>query len=120
MRDTIHTAKVGIEDVLEPERSEALENRFSEAAKQAGETTFSALCQEQLDAIKRLVERGATALRAPRRAIERVGLPEVHRHRFRRCDADEAELWREIEEARQIMPEIQPLLLMQVAGKVAL
>ena len=31
-----------------------------------------------------------------------------------------AELWREIEEARQIMPEIQPLLLMQVAGKVAL
>jgi superfamily II DNA or RNA helicase len=117
--DAIQTAEIGIEDALEPARSEALHDRIMEAAKQAGEPIFSALRREHLDAIEREMERGATALRARRRAIERVGLPEVRQHRLKRCDADEAEWRREIEEARQIMPEIRPLLLMQVAGKGA-
>ena len=117
--DAIQTAEIGIEDALEPARSEALHERIMKAAEQAGEPIFSALRREHLDAIERETERGATALMARRRAIERVRLPEVRQHRLKRCDADEAEWRREVEEARQIMPEIRPLLLMQVAGKGA-
>ena len=114
--DVIQTAEITIEDVLEPGHSEALHDRLIEAAKQAGEPTFSALHREHLDAVEREMERGATAFEARRRTIERVGLPEVRQYRLKLCDADEAEWRREIEGARQIMPEIRPLLLMRIAG----
>ncbi|EQB15095.1 hypothetical protein RLDS_11425 [Sphingobium lactosutens DS20] len=117
--DSIQSAELLIEDVLSAEQSQALHDRLMDAAEQAGEAVFSALRQEHQHAIEREEERGATALRARRRAIERLGLPEVRQHRLKRCDADEAEWLREIEGARQIMPEIRPLLLMQIAGKGA-
>lgn len=117
--DSIQSAELLIEDVLSAEQSQALHDRLMDAAEQAGEAVFSALRQEHQRAIEREEERGATALRARRRAIERLGLPEVRQHRLKRCDADEAEWLREIEGARQIMPEIRPLLLMQIAGKGA-
>mgnify|MGYP001381334480 CR=1 FL=1 len=117
--DSIQSAELLIEDVLSAEQSQALHDRLMDAAEQAGEAVFSALRQEHQHAIEREEERGATALRARRRAIERLGLPEVRQHRLKRCDADEAEWLREIEGARLIMPEIRPLLLMQIAGKGA-
>ena len=117
--DSIQSAELLIEDVLSAEQSQALHDRLMDAAEQAGEAVFSALRQEHQHAIEWEEERGATALRARRRAIERLGLPEVRQHRLKRCDADEAEWLREIEGARQIMPEIRPLLLMQIAGKGA-
>lgn len=113
--DAIQTAEIRIENILEPEMSEALHSRLTDAARQSGEAIFTALHQEHQDAIEREMERGGTSFRARRRAIERVGLPEVRQHRLKRCDADEAEWRLEMAQAREIMPEIRPLLLMQVA-----
>ena len=117
--DAIQSVELLIEGVLSVELSQALHDRLMDAAKQAGEAVFSALRQEHQHAIEREEERGATGLRARCRAIERLGLSEVRQHRLKRCDMDEADWRREIEEARRIMPEIRPLLLMQVTGKGA-
>ena len=117
--DAIQTAEIEIEGSLEPLASEDFHARLVAAAKQAGEHAFSALCQEHLDAIDREVERGTTAMAARRRAIERVGLAEVRQHRLKRCDAEDAEWRREVANARQIVPEIRPILLMRVAGASA-
>jgi superfamily II DNA or RNA helicase len=114
--DLIQTAEIKIEDSLDPLASEAFHARLVDAAKQAGEHVFSALRQEHLDAIDREVERGTTAMTARRRAIERVGLAEVRQHRLKRCDAEDAEWRREVAGARQIVPEIRPILLMRVIG----
>lgn len=114
--DAIQTAEIKIEDSLEPMASEAFHARLVDAAKQAGEYVFSALRQKHLDAIDREVERGTTAMTARRRAIERVGLAEVRQHRLKRCDAEDAEWRREVTDARQMVPEIRPILLMRVIG----
>jgi hypothetical protein len=114
--DAIQTSEVKIEDSLEPLVSEDFHARLVDAAKQAGEHAFSDLRQEHLDAIDREVERGTTAMTARRRAIERVGLAEVRQHRLKRCDAEDAEWRREVADARQIVPEIRPILLMRVTG----
>ena len=54
------------------------------------------------------------AFASRRKAIERVGLPEVRLYRLGRCDAEEAE-WRHcLQSARQIVPEIRPLLLLRI------
>lgn len=112
--DAIQTAEIKIEDSLEPLESEAFHARLVDAAKQAGEQVFSALLQEHLDAIDREVERGTRAMTARRRAIERVGLAEVRQYRLKRCDAEDAEWRREVAGARQIVPEIRPILLVRV------
>jgi len=112
--DTLQSAEIRVENVLEPKASEPVHACLMDAAKQAGEPIFTTLRQEHLDAIDREVKRGTTTLRARRRAIERVGLPEVRQHRLKRCDADEAEWRREMTKAREIMPELRPILLMKV------
>jgi hypothetical protein len=117
--DAIQTAEIKIEDRLEPLASEDLHARLVASAKQAGEYAFSALCQEHLDAVDREVERGTTAMAARRRAIERVGLAEVRQHRLKWCNAEDAEWRREVADARQIVPEIRPILLMRVTGASA-
>jgi len=49
-----------------------------------------------------------------RKAIERVGLPEVRQFRLSRCDADESEWRHELQSARQIVPEIRSLLMLRI------
>ena len=48
------------------------------------------------------------------KVIERVGLPEVRQFRLSRCDADESEWRHELQSARQIAPEIRPLLMLRI------
>ncbi|MBN1548712.1 MAG: hypothetical protein JW902_18830 [Syntrophaceae bacterium] len=48
------------------------------------------------------------------KVIERIGLPEVRQFRLSRCVADESEWRHERQSARQIVPEIRPLLMLKV------
>ena len=61
-----------------------------------------------------MFERGIISFASRRKAIERVGLPEVRQFRASRCDADESDWLRALQEARQIVPEIRPLLMLQI------
>ena len=65
-------------------------------------------------AITREEERGMIAFASRRKAIARLGLPEVRQFRFSRCDADESEWRRELQSAKQFMPEIRLLLALRV------
>jgi hypothetical protein len=74
------------------------------------------LKQAHLAAITREEERGTIAFTSRRKAIERVGLPEVRQYRLARCDAEET-MWRkELQSARQIVPEIRSLLILKIVG----
>ena len=59
-------------------------------------------------------ERGIVSFASRHKAIERVGLPEVRQFRLSRCDADESEWRHELQSARQIVPEIWPLLMLRI------
>jgi len=54
------------------------------------------------------------AFTSRRKAIERVGLPEVRQYRQSRCDAEETEWRHELQSARQIVPEIRSLLMLRI------
>jgi SNF2 family DNA or RNA helicase len=64
--------------------------------------------------VRREEERGMVAFNSRRKAIARVGLPEVRQFRLSRFDADESEWRHELQSARQTVPEIRPLLMMNV------
>jgi hypothetical protein len=91
------------------------ENRAFEqsraAAEEQGQTLFSELLQNHREGIGRENRKMAAAFAARRRAIERLGLPQVRDFRLAQL-AEEETAWRSRHTQREhAMPELSPLLL---------
>ena len=114
--DALQTEEPQILGALNQDESTSVYDGLQEAAEEAGREMFDALQQQHIDAIAREEERGVVAFGSRRKAIERVGLPEVRQYRLARCEAEEAGWRDELDSARQIVPEIRPLLLMRISN----
>lgn len=112
--DAMQTAEAQVQATLDQDASVAAHKRLQEAAEQAGQELFDALQQAHLASVAREEERGIVSFASRRKAIQRVGLPEVRQFRLSRCDADESEWRHELQSARQIVPEIRPLLMLKI------
>ena len=112
--DALQTAETQVQATLGQDESIIAHERLQEAAEQAGQELFDALQQAHLASVAREEERGIVSFASRRKAIERVGLPEVRQFRLSRCDADESEWRHELQSARQIVPEIRPLLMLRI------
>ena len=112
--DALQTAEAQVQTTLGHEESIIAHERLQKAAEQAGQELFDALQQAHLASVAREEERGIVSFASRRKAIERVGLPEVRQFRLSRCDADESEWRSELQLARQIVPEIRPLLMLRI------
>lgn len=112
--DALVSAEAEVQAPLGQEDSITVHERLQIAAEQAGQELFDALQQAHLASVNREEERGRVAFTSRRKAIERVGLPEVRQYRLARCDADESEWRHELQSARQIVPEIRSLLALRV------
>ena len=112
--DALQTAEANVIDTLVDNAAQTAFDRLLEAAEQAGQEVFDALQQEHMASITREEERGRVAFASRRKSIAVVGLPEVRQYRLVKCDTEETEWSKELESARQIVPEIRPLLLMRI------
>jgi superfamily II DNA or RNA helicase len=115
--DTLQTEEAEVQAFLGQDESIAAHERLQIAAEQAGQELFDALQQAHLASVTREEERGMVAFTSRRKAIERVGLPEVRQYRMARCDAEETEWRHELQSARQIVPEIRPLLMLRITSR---
>ncbi len=112
--DVLQTAEAQVQATLGQDESITAHEGLQIAAEQAGQELFDALQQAHLASVAREEERGVVSFASRRKAIERVGLPEVRQFRLSRCDADESEWRHELQSARQIVPEIRPLLMLRI------
>lgn len=112
--DALQTAEAQVQATLGQDESTIAHESLQIAAEQAGQELFDALQQAHLASVAREEERGVVSFASRRKAIERVGLPEVRQFRLSRCDADESEWRHELQSARQIVPEIRPLLMLRI------
>jgi superfamily II DNA or RNA helicase len=112
--DALQTAEAEVQATLGQDESIIAHERLQEAAEQAGQELFDALQQAHLASVNREEERGMVAFTSRRKAIERVGLPEVRQYRLARCAAEENEWLHELQSARQIVPEIRSLLMLRI------
>ena len=117
--DALQTADIEVQATLEQDESITAHEHLQLAAEQAGQEMFNTLQQAHLASVAREEERGAVSFASRRKAIERVGLPEVRRFRLSRCNADEAEWRRELQAAREIVPEMRPLLMLRIRSQVS-
>ena len=112
--EALQTAEPKVLDTLGLDEAETAFESLREAGEQAGQELFNSLQQAHISSIAREEERGMMAFSSRRKAIERVGLPEVRQYRLERCDAEETDWRKELGSALQIVPEIRPLLLMRI------
>jgi len=112
--DALQTAETQVQTTLGQDESIIAHESLQIAAEQAGQELFDALQQAHLSSVAREEERGVVSFASRRKAIERVGLPEVRQFRLSRCDADESDWRHELQSARQIVPEIRPLLMLRI------
>jgi len=112
--DALQTVEADVQATLGQDESISAHERLQEAAEHAGLEMFDAMRQAHIASVTREEERGMVAFTSRRKAINRVGLPEVRQSRLARCDAEETEWRHELQSARQIVPEILPLLMMRV------
>ncbi|MDZ7582910.1 MAG: helicase-related protein [Deltaproteobacteria bacterium] len=112
--DALQTAEAQVQATLGQDESITAHERLQVAAEQAGQELFDALQQAHIASVTREEERGMVAFTSRRKAIERVGLPEVRQFRLARCDAEETEWRHELQSARQIVPEIRSLLMLRI------
>jgi len=112
--DALQTAEAQVQATLGQDDSITAHERLQIAAEQAGHELFDALQQAHLASVNREEERGMVAFTSRRKAIERVGLPEVRQYRLARCAAEENEWRHELQSARQIVPEIRSLLMLRI------
>lgn len=112
--DTMQTAEPKVLHSLSHEESLAAYEQILDAAEKSGKELFDSLQQEHRSSITREEERGMHAFESRRKAIDRVGLPEVRQYRQTKCDLEEKEWRNELEMAKQIVPEIRPLLIIRI------
>lgn len=112
--NTLQSTDPKIKGKLDNETSHNVLDGLTTAAETAGQKVFDALKSKHAEAIQREQERGQRSFEARQRAIEQIGLPEVRNYRRRQCEAEKG-LWEsELERARGILPEIRPLLALQI------
>ena len=80
-----------------------------------GTSAFNALKDRHHQKLSQEKEKTEYAFSARRRAIERIGLPEVRNHRLNALDQELKEWQINFNERQSIMPDLQAVLLLKVA-----
>ena len=114
--DQLLTNDHRIDSLKESNESIAAGEKLLSAAEQAGQEIFETMQDAHFAAVTREEERGMIAFASRRKAIDRLGLPEVRQFRLARLDEDESQWRGELKSARQIVPEIRPLLMLNIGN----
>ncbi|MBW2068243.1 MAG: DEAD/DEAH box helicase family protein [Deltaproteobacteria bacterium] len=101
---------------LDIETSHQAFERLREAAEQQGKMIYDELVQAHQRYLAREREKGEYAFAARRRAIERIGLPQVRNHRLRILEQEEERFYEQLKRRAQVLPEMMPLILVRVEG----
>ncbi|MGC7846862.1 DEAD/DEAH box helicase [Desulforudis sp. 1088] len=101
---------------LDAASSKDVFEKLLRAAEEHGRPIYDALVQEHHARIAREREKAEYSFAARRRAIARIGLPQVRSHRLNLLDQEERSFREQIEKRARICPEIVPLLLIRVEG----
>ena len=98
------------------EEPAALWKRVFTAVERSGESLYGELLQKHRERLSRDRDKGEYAFSVRRKAIERIGLPAVQRHRLATLDGEKKEWRQRLERQAEATPELTLLLVLRVEG----
>ncbi|GAX61717.1 superfamily II DNA/RNA helicase, SNF2 family [Candidatus Scalindua japonica] len=114
----INDSELSVTGTLSMDDSKHAFERLREVAEETGKDIFSELMQEHSTALDKESERAEYAFEYRRKSIEKLGLAEVKNYRNKKLDEEISTCQRDIKLARNVIPDLRPLLIMKV-GKGA-
>jgi hypothetical protein len=114
--DQLLTVSTQVKSILDAEASQSIFAQLQKAAEEHGKTIYDALVQEHRARIVRELEKADYAFAARRKAIERIGLPQVRQHRLNLLAVEERTLQAQLDQKAHAYPEMAPLLVLRVEG----
>jgi hypothetical protein len=116
--DHLLVASVRVGAILDNAVSQAAFEKLQSAAEEHGKTVYEALLHEHRDRIAREREKADYAFAARRRSVERIGLPQVRNYRLNLLAQEERNFWEQLDQKAHVYPEMVPLLVIRVEGKL--
>ena len=101
---------------LDVETSRQAFEQLRKVAEEQGKASYNELVQAHRERLAREREKGEYAFAARRRAIQRVGLPQVRNHRLRLLTQEKEQFREQLERRAQVLPDMAPVLLVRVEG----
>ena len=114
--DQLLTAGPVLLSFLDPETSQSAFAQLQMVAEEHGEPIYKALVQEHRSRMTREQEKADYAFAARRRAVERIGLPQVRNHRLNLLAQEEKDFQEQLDQEAHAFPEMVPLLILRVEG----
>ena len=105
-----------IRSVLPPTVSQAAFAKLQSAAEEQGKGIYEALLHEHMSCVAREREKADDIFAARRKAIERIGLPQVRNHRLNLLAREEQSFREQLDGKSQAYPDLLPLLVIRVEG----
>jgi hypothetical protein len=114
--DEFLAASPHIRSVLPPTVSQAAFAKLQSAAEEQGKGIYEALLHEHMSCVAREREKADDIFAARRKAIERIGLPQVRNHRLNLLAREEQSFREQLDGKSQAYPDLLPLLVIRVEG----
>ncbi|HLA81460.1 MAG TPA: helicase-related protein [Thermoleophilia bacterium] len=114
--DQLLVATPQVHSMLDSEVSQATFVELQEAAEEHGKPIYEGLVQEHRARIAREREKAGYAFAARRKAVERIGLPQVRNYRLNALAQEERTYQEQLDRKAQTYPEMVPLLMIRVQG----
>ena len=114
--DQLLTVSTQVKSILDAEASQSIFAQLQKAAEEHGKTIYDALVQEHRARIVREFEKADYAFASRRKAIQRIGLPQVRQHRLNLLAQEERTLQAQLDQKAHAYPEMVPLLVIRVEG----
>jgi len=114
--DQFLAASTQIRSILDAAVSQAAFEKLQSAAEEYGKPIYEALVHEYRARRAREREKAQYAFEVRRRAIKRIGLPQVRYYRLRLLDQEEKAFVHELDRKAQVSPELFPLIVVRIEG----
>jgi superfamily II DNA or RNA helicase len=114
--DQLLTEDPKILDYLDNQASRKSYDRLKQTVEIRGQTIYNELVQVHRKNMIRDREKWDYAFSSRRKAIERIGLPQVRAYRYACLEKEECQCKERLKRLEQVIPEIIPILITRVSG----
>ena len=116
--DLLLTATPKLVGHLDPTTSQNAFDAIRNKAELQGESIYRELLNRYEEALRQQREKMEFAFAARRKAIERIGLPQVRNHRLKLLEQQEQLAKAQLQRQAQALPEMTPLMIVRVEGDI--
>ena len=114
--DLMISEKPSIYTFLDGYESESVFDRLRKFAEESGKPIFEGLVRKHQDRITEEREKTQYSVKSRRKAINRLGLPEVRAYRLAKLELEAKQFHLEMQKKERLQPELKPLIIVHVQG----